>query len=262
MLAQVSTQLSTRAELTALGGDANDFGFTSPPANFVVPTFNIVCHQKPQGWSAQVQILQRAHEGHNNAYHLGPGTHSTDLMLTAGALSNFVAGPGNRCIHVEVSDAIANDSRDAEQEHCADIRHAYRITLEAVQDALDAARDNGPYSGHAKHERAMRAARLAIGNGLHPRLQAIVNGAVTDNWNVNFMKFRQELGQLYLALCNQSQNRDANGWHFFEPDRTGESWSLNSWGAYFTDGTLDIRKLVRGPAFSVNVTASPAVVFL
>jgi hypothetical protein len=275
MLAQVSTQLSTRAELTAKGGNPNDFGSTSPPVNFVVPRFNIVCQQKHQGWSARVQTLQRAHEGHNEAYHLGPGTHSTELMFSAGSLTNFVAGPGNRCIHVEVSAAISNDSRDAEQEHCRDIRHAYDITLAAMQDALDAARDNGPYQYHAKRDQAMRAARLAIRNGLHARLQALVDAAVTDTWNVNMNVFVRDLGALYLEMCNQSQDRDNRMWHQLEPDRTGESWSLRSWAEYGSARTLplswhqtlvgevkDIRKLVRGPQFQVNVTPSPQVVFL
>jgi hypothetical protein len=276
MLAQVSTQLPTRDQLTAKGADGNDFGLTTPPVNFVVPRFNIVCQHRPrgQGWSAHVQILQRAHEGHNEAYHLGPGIHSTDRMLAGTSLTNYVPGPGNRRVYVEVSPQAANYSRDAEQEHCADTRHAFNITLGAVQAALDAARDNGPYAGYAKHEGAVRAARMAIRNGLHPRLQTIVDAAI-GAWNVNMISFAHDLGKLYLAMSDQSQDRDNRMWHQLEPDRTGESWSLRSWAEYGSAQVLpsflhtaiagevkDIRKLVRGPQFQVNVTPSHAVVFL
>jgi len=276
MLATQSIQLSTRGELTAKGGDPSDFGLTNPPSNFQAPTFNIVPMQKKGfGWSARLQILQPADEGVNSAYHLGPGTYSIGFMFSNGGLTQYAPGVGNRSIHVEVSQGLSDDSRDAEQEHCADAIHAYGITLGAVQDALERVRNNNPYQWHDKRDKAVRAVRNDIVNGLHPRLAKIVRDAVNDQGFVNAGQFATQLGALYLAVWGMSQNRDNQGWHFLQPDRRGESWSAWSWAEWakakaaqskyigpYVGELKDIRTLMRGPQFSVNVTASPAVVFL
>lgn len=274
MLAHQSTAVATRALLTAQGGSPDDFGTTSPPVNFIAPTFTINCVPvNVNAWSASVQVTQNAHEGDNQAFHLGPGLHSTNLMFWNGSLTNFVAGPGNRRIYVEVSQAIATDSQHAEEEHCRDILRAYDITLRAVQNAVQAAVTGGPYVA-ASQAGAIQAAKQAIVNGLHPRLQAVFQQASLPN-GYNMALLGQGLGRLYLDICDLSQGRDAQGWHYFEPDRTGESWSVWSWTEYAGAKVLpgwahqgvfgevkDIRKLVRGPHFSVNTTPSNAIIVL
>lgn len=274
MLTLQSVEIPSRAQLTALGADPNDFGITNPPANFRVPQFNIRCVPILNTcYSATVQITQRAYEGDNSAYHLGAGTHSTDLMFSNGGLTNYVAGDGNRRIYVEVSGSIATDSRHAEEEHCRDIRHAYDITLSAVQDALDRAALRA-YEGQTS-DLAMQAAKHAISQGLHIRLRTLLIESNLGAGGINMPLFSAKLGALYLEICNKSQDRDARGWHFFSPDSTGESWSMRSWAEYASATCLpssvhqywagdvkDIRALVRGRQFSVNTTPSAQIVML
>ena len=276
MLAQSSTQVMTRDALTAVGGDPNDLGSTSNPTGFTPPTFNINCTQKPgSGWSAQLQILQMSREGTNTAYHLGPGTYSTDLMFSGGALANFTPGANSRRVYIEVSQALANDSRDAEQEHCRDIRRAYDLTFGTVQTALNRVRNTNPHQWYDKRDKAIRAVKAEIVNGMHERLAAIVRGAIGEVGSVNIHQFATQLSELYLALVARTQDRDAQGWHTLTPDRNSESYSAQSWVAYAGSSVLpskahsallgevkDIRKLVRGPAFQVNVTPSTTVINL
>ncbi|WP_033046108.1 MULTISPECIES: hypothetical protein [Pseudomonas] len=274
MLARFSTELQTREELDAKQADSMDCGITSPPSHALSPKFNIVCQQKPfKGWSAHVQILQRAYEGDNEAYHLAPGFYPTGLMISGG-VTNYVPGAGNRQIYVEIDAAHSVDGRDAEQEHCRDILHAYAITLKAMQDALDSAKAKGPYFGDNR-EKAVRATKNAILTGLHPKLQGIVRSCVIDNWGVKIPEFEAKLRQLYLDTCNLTQQRDTNGWHTLKPDMNNPSGSLWSWTEYAAEHLMpsdlhalmlgevkDIRKLMRGPQFSVNTTSSQQLIIL
>lgn len=275
MLARFSTELQTREELNAKKADPMDCGITSPPRHALGPKFNIVCQQKPfKGWSANVQILQRAYEGDNEAYHLAPGLYATGLMISGGFTSNYVAATGNRQIYVEIDATRSVDGRDAEQEHCRDILHAYDITLKAMQDALDSAKARGPYVGDNR-DKVVRATKNAILIGLHPKLQEIVHACVIDNWGVKIPEFEAKLRQLYLNTCDLTQQRDANGWHTLTPDLNNKSGSLWSWTEYASEQLMpsnlhtlilgevkDIRKLLQGPNFSVNTTSSQQLITL
>jgi len=275
MLARVSTELHTREELNAKGADPMDCGITSPPVHVLAPKFNIVCQQRPyRGWSSHVQILQTAYEGDNEAYHLAPGLYATGLMISGGHTTNYVEAPGNRQIFVEIDAAGSMDGRDAEQEHCLDILHAYDITLKAMQDALNKAKAGGPYQGD-KRDQVVRAAKNAILTGLHPKLQEIVRTCVIDNWGVNISEFDTKLRKLYLATCDLTQQRDAKNWHTLAPDFGHESGSLWSWTEYASAKLMpsslhaimlgevkDIRRLLRGPDFSVNTTPSQELIKL
>jgi hypothetical protein len=121
----------------------------------------------------------------------------------------------------------------------------------------------------------MQAAKAAIGNRLHNRLQGILHAADIPTGGVNMATFAAQLGQLYLTICAKTQERDQRGWHHFDIDRTGESWSMRSWAEYASARVLpssihqywsgdvkDIREVVRGPHFSVNATLSQQIVTL
>ncbi len=270
-LAQHPTMVTSRAAL----GDPNDAGVTSPPASFTTPHFSINCQQRHDGWYASLQVHRHADEGTNTSRYLGVGLYSTDLMFMGGARTNYVPGPNNRRIYVEISSAIADLNRQAELEHCNDIIRAYNLTLVAAQNALTNALGGNPYGPFLKRPKAMQAIRQAIIAGLHARLQKIFRDAINVDSNVNIQKFSSDLSQLYLNIANITQQRDGQGWHTFLPDNSGESWSGRSWAEYGGRKLLpettrsrlfgeqkDIRKLVQGPHFNVPGTPSAILIHL
>jgi hypothetical protein len=276
MLATHSVQLATRAQLQAISNDSNDLGTTTPPTGFTAPTFHIACSQRPgRGWAALVHVIKKAEPGTNAAYHLGPGLHSTGLCMSGGNIQNYVGGAARR-IYYEVSQSIANDSRDAEQEHLADIQYAFDLTLGAVQAAVDSVRSGPSIAGFAKQDKAIRAMKSALTDGLHVQLATIVRAAISDfNGTVNQGQLAQQLGQLYLATANKTVDRDQQGWHFFDINRATESGSVWSWTEYVAAKTLpnsvrqpvfgelkDIRTVIRGANWSVNVAPSANVISL
>lgn len=260
--------LCTTRVLFAAGlapGDVSpsDFGITTNPTGYLTPQFTITA-QNAGGWTATIAITRNAHEGANAARYLGAGFYSTGLMYGAhNALTAFAPGPNNRHIYVEVSAAIATLNRQAEQEHCDDMVRAYDLTLGAAQTALTAALAGNPYAG-ATSAAAVTAARDAITNGMHVRLQAVFDNNIDVNTATVNAAFDTDLGQLYMDLCGLSAlGRDALGLHTFRPAGS-ESWSTWSWIEWGARKTLpvtgfnaafgdkkDIRKLVTGPAFQV-----------
>ncbi len=274
MLARVSTPLTTRQELTDVGGDSADCGITSPPDNALAPLFRIDCVAHGQDhWIASVTLLRAAAEGNNHAYHLAPGLYSTGLMRFGDRVSNYLPGDGNRQIYIEIDTAHAQASRDAEVEHCNDLLYAFQITLHTVETRVrNATRER--FTGSTKAE-ALKAAVNGICGGLHASLQDIVRVCVNlQSGNVDQPRLQRELVELYLNTAAKTQDRDNRGWHTLRPD-TAESWSTWSWIEYagakvlptrvhkplFTD-IKDIRKLIRGPSFQVNVTPSHLVITL
>jgi hypothetical protein len=287
MLVQQPTMVSSRPALESglrvpQDVERNDVAVTTRPAFFRTPLFSINCQQRQgnrtaRGWFATLQIDRRADEGINIARYLGPGLYSTELMYDAmGNLGPYIAGGGNRRVYVEIDNAMAALNRHAELEHCLDIIRAYSLTLNAAQTALDTAQPSNPFGPYDKRDAAMRAVRAAIVAGLHQRIAAIFRRTIPDMGSVNRPQFEREMSQLYLDTCDQSQQqRDALGFHTFRPDATGESWSVRSWAEYAGRRIMreqdrqgvfgeqkDIRRLVRGPNFTVPGPLSAAVINL
>lgn len=276
MLATHSVQLATRSQLQAISNDSNDLGTTTPPTGFTAPTFHIACSQRPgRGWAAVLHISNKAEPGTNAAYHLGPGLHPTGLAMSGATIQGYVGGPARR-IYYEVSQSIANDARDAEQEHLADIQYAFDITLGAVQAAVDRVRSGPSIAGFAKQDKAVHAMKTALVAGLHAKLATIVRASISDfNGTVNQGNLTQALGKLYIATADKTVDRDLQGWHFFDFNRAKESGSVWSWTEYLAAKTLptslrqpvfgelkDIRTVIRGPHWSVNVAPSANVISL
>ncbi|HEX8407939.1 MAG TPA: hypothetical protein VF883_03675 [Thermoanaerobaculia bacterium] len=278
-LARVPLLCNTRALFAAGLNPADvspgDFGITTNPTGYLTPQFTIAAQNGAGGWTAQIAITRNAHEGTNDARYLGAGFYSTGVMfIGGGALTGYLPGPNNRQIYVEVSAAIANLNRQAEQEHCDDMVRAYDLTLGAAQTALATAVAGNPYAGATSAD-AVTAARDAITNGLHARLQAVFNNNIDVNTATVNATFGTALGQLYDDLCALSgTGRDGLGLHTFRPAGS-ESWSAWSWIEWGARKTLpvtghnvlfgenkDIRKLVTAPTFQVPGPATNVLITL
>ncbi len=252
-LVAAPTLAATRAALTAAGGDGADMGVTDPPAGFAAPTYNIATHAADGGgFTATVAKTGNADEGTNASFYLGPGVHSTGLMIANGALTNYVAGPGNKEIYGEVTNAIANNSRDAEQEHVDDHQRAFDITLDAAEDAID---DGVAQSPHGPALTAPLAQAAAEG---------YMDGRVTHYTGLlgaNNFQITANLGNLYTNKVNMTQQRDAQLWHHFRPNTAAQSTSPAAWLHWAMSlGAHDVRVIQQHPAFSVGATASAALI--
>jgi hypothetical protein len=75
------TEIDTLDRLSAVGGNPNDFGVTSPPFGFHAPTFSFNLQQTKNGWIARIQLTRKADPGTNSSYYLGPGTYGSGLMF-------------------------------------------------------------------------------------------------------------------------------------------------------------------------------------
>jgi len=225
-----------------------DMGNTGDPQNYTVPTYNINTVSTATGWVSSVGLTAAADEGVNFARYLGPGIHSTGLMSVHGALGPYVAGNNNREIYGEVSAAIADDNRDAEQEHVDDFLRAYAITLDVAEQAINAAVAASPFPARPTAPAADAAAETFMNNNITMQTNAL---------NATPFQITANLGNLYDNACQQSMQRDANGWHTFRPDMTAESNSMAAW-AHWTWylGAHEIREIQHGPNFSVGVTTS------
>jgi len=270
-----NTRVLFAAGLNPADLNPSDFGITTNPTGYLTPQFTIAAQNGAGGWTAQIAVTRNAHEGANDARYLGAGFYSTGLMYSGGGLTAFAPGPNNRHIYVEVSAAIATLNRQAEQEHCDDMVRAYDLTLGAAQTALTTAVAGNPYAGATSAD-AVTAARDAITNGLHVRLQAVFNNNIDVNTaTVDNAAFGTALGTLYENLCALSgMGRDAPGLHTFRPAGS-ESWSAWSWIEWGARKTLpvtghnvlfgekkDIRKLVTAPTFQVPGPATNVLIHL
>jgi hypothetical protein len=254
----------------------SDVGVTTEPAGFTVPTFTIDSQNRSGQWFATLRAGQRATEGNNLSRYLSTGLYRTDLMINPGGnVSNFLSGGKARRVYIEVSSTTADLNRRAEQEHCDDFLLAYRLTLGAVQIAIDrvAGTANGP---HATLQAAVTAIRGAVTLGLHARISQVFQNSIDANGNVDAGRLQNELGALYVGLCKRSKTkRDDKGYHHFDIERRWESWSAWSWTEYVAACLLpdmirepmlgeqkDIRSLVSGPSFNVPGPLSAAVIHL
>lgn len=264
--------------LVNAGGDINDMGVTNPPGNFNVPDFNIVCQQTKNGWSVSIHIIQVASEGTNASYYLGTGLYPSNLMMSGRNITNYSPGPTNRRIYRIVTDDIADLNRKAEEEHCNDIIRAYQITLQAVQNAINKARQDliKAQKRYDKQDQAMRAALDALVNAdSHSRIQNIFRSAINTKYNIDRNKLRNDLSRLYLDIANMTQYRDSQGYHTLNVQRESESWNLRSWAEYsryiirpdrlqnyLYGEEKDIRDVIKSSTFKVPGPASSIVVYL
>jgi hypothetical protein len=241
--------------MVAAGAAVQDLGVTTPPRQFVTPEFNINPVQARGGaWSVSVQHLRAAAEGNNTAIYLAPGLHRTGLMMAGGFITHYVAGGGNREIYRQVTEQVSTLSRQAELEHCNDIIHAYAITLQAAETAINGARISVAGQRYGSRRQAMAAALAALTNGMAAALAQVFRDNVNVDWNVNRHGFQRDLAALYLATANMTQNRDNAGWHTFSLQRAYESWSATSWANYsrYTFRRIPLVGRIEGSVYGVE----------
>ncbi len=251
VLAAVPTVAPDRATMNLLPLAApTDMGNTTPPAGYIAPAYIINSVNTPAGWLATVVKVTAADEGANISRYLGPGIHSTSLMNVGGALGPYIAGPNNKEIYGEVTQAIADVNRDAEQEHIDDFRRAYDITLDLADSAIDAAVAASPFPPQPTQAAANNAAETFMNNLI--AAQAMILGTAP-------FLITAPLAPLYLLKFTMSMGRDGAGWHTFRPDMAAQSNSAAAWLHWAaTFGAHEVRVIQQGPSFSVGVT--PAAV--
>lgn len=250
-------QAVNQAGMLAAGGVQMDMGNTNPIANEVLPTYNIVTAANGLGgFDATVVKTANAYEGDSDAVYLQRGIYPSGLMLNAGVLGPFAAGPGNRQVYADLSAANSNLSRMAEQEHLDDLRRAFQITLGVADGAYDDAVANGPYAG-ATAPLAQTAAETGINNFIAARAAILGTAPFTIATNL------AALYQAKQALTNTG--RDGIGLHTFDIDRVNTSNSPLAWAMYLVSllpgvEKKDFREVIPGPNFQVPGPATNALV--
>lgn len=245
-----------QAGMLATGSGPMDMGNTDPIAGDILPAYNIVTAPGGGGFQATVVKTTNAFEGNSNAVYLQRGIYPSGLMLTAGVLGPFAAGPGNKQVYADLSAANSTLSRMAEQEHLDDLRRAFQITLGIADWAYDQAVLHGPYAG-ATVPLAQAAAETGINNFIAAR--ALVLGTAPFTIATNLAA----LYQAKQALTNTG--RDGLGFHTFDIDRINTSNSPLAWAMYLVSlvpfvEKKDFREVVPGPNFNVPGPASNALV--
>jgi len=253
VLAPVPIMAPDRATMNLLPLAApTDMGNTTPPAGYIAPAYIINSMHTPAGWLATVVKVTAADEGANISRYLGPGIHSTSLMNVGGALGPYIAGPNNKEIYGEVTQAIANVNQDAEQEHIDDFRRAYDITLDLADSAIDAAVAASPFPPQPTQAAANNAAETFMNNLI--AAQAMILGTAP-------FLITAPLGHLYALKFAMSMGRDGAGWHTFRPNMAAQSNSAAAWLHWAaTFGAHEVRVIQQGPNFSVGVTLAAAQV--
>lgn len=244
------------AGMLATGSGPMDMGNTDPVVGDVFPAFNIVT--APNGGAFQATVVKTANalEGNNNAVYLQRGIYPSGLMLNAGTLGPFGAGPGNRQVYADLTAANSNLSRMAEQEHLDDLRRAFQITLGIADGAYDDAVAHGPYAG-ATAPLAQAAAEAGINGFIAARAAILGTAPFTIATNL------AALYQAKQALTNTG--RDGVGLHTFDIDRINASNTPLAWAMYLL--TLvpgvekkDFREVIPGPNFQVPGPATNALI--
>jgi|GEM_PF-6590117 len=246
-----------QAGMLAAGGVNMDMGNTDPVTGHILPAYNIVtAPDGAGGFQATVNKTADAFEGNSNAVYLQRGIFPSGLMLTAGILGPFAAGPANRQVYADLSAVNSNLSRLAEQEHLDDLRRAFQITLDIADWAFDQAVLNGPYAG-ATAPLAQAAAEAGIDNFIAARAAILGTAPFTTATDLT------ALYQAKQALTHTG--RDSLGFHTFNIDRINVSNSPLAKAMRLL--TLipfvekkDFREVIPGPNFNVPGPASNVLV--
>jgi hypothetical protein len=188
-------------------------GVTSTPVNYVAPDYRVVTRKANKHWAAKVELTRSAYEGDSEALYLAKGTHDSGYLWGGGAdyagaaAHNRLVSPHSAGAHdvdhvyLNVSAGIARGSKLAEQEHLDDYRHAYHLTLEAAEEAIQAVEPRT--YGAPTAAIAEREARDDLRQHLEQRSNRNIASADSATWGAAYKKL----------FTRSSTHRDSPGYH-------------------------------------------------
>jgi hypothetical protein len=266
-----------------------DLGTTDIPQNAIAPTFHVQlvpANRRGTRFRAIVTKPQDADEGNVNSMYVKGGTYYTnyrwmpDQELISNNLNPANVTPNNRIttliamqrainwdhVYMNVSSSVANLSRDAEHEHLNDIREAYRISLGALDQAIDTVVAQMPQNGYTPDGGGTGYVSLqAARNDTFSRINRLLPQGPRGNISSNQGTWMNE----YLRLAQMTQNRDNQGWHSFILRKSG-FWYNNSvikaiteaWDIYaeHPETLIQYVDIIQGPQMQINQTPSNAVI--
>ncbi|HEU5002334.1 MAG TPA: hypothetical protein VFW71_06085 [Actinomycetota bacterium] len=241
---QVSLTDNNVMDGKAITSPTVDMGTTTQPAGAVAPQYQVdpvpFKTHKGQRFRAKLRLTQKADEGTVDSIYTAPGTYYTHYRWKPeSAIRELYRGQEHRMhpseleaknrkinpateadavnweyLYVNVSRAIALQSKAAEHEHLSDIREAYRLTLAAAEQAVRAVIASMPLDGFGgvSGYRTWEAALSDVATRILHQLPQERRPLGTDQ--------NQWLGR-YLSLAKMTQDRDAKFWHYFDLRSSG-----------------------------------------
>lgn len=270
------------------GTPSLDLGTTDSPQNAVAPTFQVQlapANGTGTRFRAIITKPQDADEGDVISMYVKRGTFYTnyrwmpDQELINNNLNPANVTPNNRIttliamqrainwdhVYMNVGSSVSRLSRDAEHEHLNDIREAYRISLGALDQAIDTVVAQMPQNGYIPDGGTGYVSQQSAENDMFNRINRLLPQGPRGNISSNQGTWLNE----YLRLAQLTQNRDNQGWHSFILQKSG-FWYNNSvikaiteaWDIYaeHPETIVQYVDIVAGPQMQINQTPSNAVV--
>jgi hypothetical protein len=264
-----------------------DLGTTSRPQNAVAPDFQvqlIPIHRNPHRFRARVIKTQDADEGDVNAMHVKSGTYYTNYrwipdnelanhgmnqqtnanlrVTTLVAMMNAIDWDH---VYMNVSGSISRLSRDAEQEHLNDTRHAYDISIGALDQAINTIVAQMPQNGYQPDGGEGYKSQQSARNDMFGKINQLLPNGSRGHISANQNTWLND----YLNLTQMTQNRDNQGWHSFELRKSG-FWHNNLllksvtelWDIYaeHPETTVQYVDAITGPQININTVPSATVI--
>jgi hypothetical protein len=249
---------------------SRDMGITTEPAGVRAPSYRLDYKLKivksKLGHYARVTLVHTAYEGNADSYYLRAGEHYTGFrwadqgfyigMADRNRFVDAGSGYGSEYVYMAVSPRMAAFSKRAEEEHLADFRRAFQISLGAAEQAIR--RVAGTWVG--PHQTQFDC-NQAVAQQIHAALPLESQGLSLDQaqWMNDF-----------LRLCQRSRDeRDSRGWHSFDVVSSG--WLLNSrfmkavtqaWdiSAEHPDTEVHYVDVIPGAAMQIGIHSSQTVI--
>ena len=239
-----------RIEGRPAGTPHKDQGIASKPVGFEPPAFKVVVTPGKSRFSAKVVLTRKANPGDSEATYLAPGQHDSGFLWASDALydghpvSNRMLTPAQagrddtEPVIFNVTSAVAKQSKAAEQEHLDDYRYAFRISLEAAQQAIVAVGKRRFKHAHGANAGAL--AREALLQEISARSNRHLTTLDPTDWQNE-----------YRRLFTRSGIRDTSSWHI--QDLTENTAVANPiWGGL----PCRIVDVAPGPSFNLGTVSS------
>jgi hypothetical protein len=138
----------------------------------------------------------------------------------------------------------------AEIEHCNDWIQAHKITSTAVEDVIRFAKPGLENQVFQNRSDCYKGALEAfVGHSKHDKIAAVFRKSITSG-DFDPQKFKKAIEDLFLAIGEKTSQRDSQGWHTFDLNRTPVSPGSNE------------HNMLQGPHFHVGATSSVQLITL